>query len=133
MSTEIAFELNRTADWREEKAKKYPEDTRNAAAAQTLRVLATQAISDDAMEAYSAAFAEYEAAFDGIDSVADVESFLAQEDMVEGLNSEDMRRIGFGWSPAHIDEVMISLADNYKTATARVVAAIEKAKRASSE
>lgn len=130
MSTEIAFELIRNAEWREQKAEKHPEDVRNETAAKASRELASQVISADVVKAYDAAVAEYEAAFEDVDSIAGIESYLTQDVMVDGLNSDDMRRIGLGWIPANIDEVTISLTENYKTASARVIAAVEKAKQA---
>jgi hypothetical protein len=127
MTSEIAFKLSETAEWRDRKAERFPEDPRNVASSARLRTLAAQELSAEAASKYSDARAAYEDAFDGIDEIVGIEQYLGEESRVDSALSEDLRGVGFTWTPHHIDEVALSFAEIYQAAAEAVLDGIRRA------
>lgn len=84
-----AEELERTADWREEKSKEYPEDERNGQSAEHLRSLAQQ--------------------------VRQLQAILTSgDDTLMRRVMEHRSRIGFDTLPMHIGEYFRALVTMYE-------------------
>lgn len=88
MTNALSHDILKTAEWRDRKAERYPEDWRNAVAAKRLRELSEAALADPALE--------------------DECDMLCNEVDAEELSdacSEVFRSIGFSFDPASPDEV----------------------------
>lgn len=88
MTNTLAFELNKTAEWRARKLERHPDDSRN----QTARVI-IGALS--AQEANPELLARYDALHEDVDP-----------DRLGEAHSDILGEIGFAWEPKHIDEVL---------------------------
>ncbi|MEC5292354.1 hypothetical protein VSX64_14835 [Aurantimonas sp. C2-6-R+9] len=98
MTNVLSFELEKTADWRDRKTKRHPEDVRNGSAAQKLRELASQKADNDLADRY--------------------QNFLndLQPDQVSEIHSEFLGAIGFRWNPSDVDEVLKDLTFGFEEA-----------------
>ncbi|WP_275782485.1 hypothetical protein [Pararhizobium gei] len=90
MANVLAFELNKKAEWRDQKAEKHSEDARNAQAAKLLRDLADQSADAD-LSARFEALSEAEA--------------IGLEEFNEAV-SDELTDIGFRSKPKNVDEVL---------------------------
>ncbi|MDX0065937.1 hypothetical protein GOB13_23220 [Sinorhizobium meliloti] len=90
MSNTLSFELNKVAEWRADKAKRHPEDSRNQTAKILLVRLAEQTADEDVSQRY--------------DALHEDESVNTER--LSEARSEILGEIGFGWEPKHVDEVL---------------------------
>jgi len=96
---QLLLDLKSSAEWRRQKAEEFPQDKRNAAAAELLdRVAKTVVLVDPAtLDAYGALF----------DDFSDAES-----------HSELMREIGFTWWPETATDIVRRFIANRTTGEA---------------
>lgn len=90
MSNFLTFELQRKAEWRDRKAERHPEDTRNAAAADLLRKLADDASTSEAAGKLSR-----------IEEDVDHEWY----DRFKDVRDDVLADIGFRFHPQSVDHV----------------------------
>ncbi len=88
MTNTLAFELNKTAEWRARKLERHPDDSRN----QTARVIIAALIAQEANPGLSE---RYDALHEDVDP-----------DRLGAAHSDILAEIGFGWEPKHVDEVL---------------------------
>lgn len=112
---DLYYRLSRTAQFRQEKSKKHPEDTRNAKAVDLLLNLMGGQASPDAEKGLSDAIIEYETAC--ADVVFDAETPPFEQRVGETLGS-----IGFSWTPKTFEEVVTALTTDAQLATEEVKA-----------
>lgn len=93
----LAFELNNKAEWRDEKAKKHPEDARNAQAAKLLRQLAGQSADAHLTELF--------------DMLGEGEAISLEK--FNEVVSEELTDIGFRSQPQSVDEVLKSIIQRF--------------------
>ncbi len=112
---DLSYELQKTLDYRRGVSERFPDDTRNYKAIDTIEMLMAQEPSNDGLQQLQIAINNYDTAHEGYSD--------DEAPRLEANVSASLGAIGFSWHPKDISDVVSAITTDAQIAAKDVLAA----------